>query len=353
MNPVSRIKIDKNELVEYHFVHQYKQRYVFQSGEWKTNIPKVAHVEIWDEVSDTWHTVKKWKQYIFKKYQTASSALKGKNTWSKGRVPPNKGVSNVEFFGEEEAKKISQKLSAKSAEMWNSMTPETRQLRSKKLHEKLVNKSKTRTDEGKRSFTEKRKGKAVHTEASKKKISQNLLSWYKNDPTSRERVARHGALNGMFGRTHTTESRNKMSESLKKRYASDPVLLDQLRLNGKVSMLKQNGKVSKIETIVHTFLQSIGVAFQTQYAIAFSIFDIFVPEFNLLIEVQGDYWHGNPKIYSEETLSTSQRKKQATDKQKLSLATNRGFKLVYIWESEVKCRDFSVLMEAIYHAKKV
>ena len=35
--------------------------------------------------------------------------------------------------------------------------------------------------------------------------------------------------------------------------------------------------------------------------------DIYVPSFNLIIEADGDYWHGNPQKYSKSKLNKRQR----------------------------------------------
>jgi len=62
-----------------------------------------------------------------------------------------------------------------------------------------------------------------------------------------------------------------------------------------------------------------------------------------LLEVQGDYWHGNPKIYTE--LNDIQKANIENDKYKLELAKKYGCKLFYIWETDFRNNDYSVLLE--------
>jgi very-short-patch-repair endonuclease len=57
--------------------------------------------------------------------------------------------------------------------------------------------------------------------------------------------------------------------------------------------------------------------------------------------VQGDYWHGNPKIYTE--LNLVQNNIKEKDKLKAEFAISHGFKLFYIWETEINNNDFTVL----------
>lgn len=63
---------------------------------------------------------------------------------------------------------------------------------------------------------------------------------------------------------------------------------------------------------------------------------------NLLLEVQGDYWHANPKIYSSSDIIDMGAKKMTAqevwerDKAKEKIAVDRGYKIVYIWENEMR-----------------
>jgi hypothetical protein len=38
------------------------------------------------------------------------------------------------------------------------------------------------------------------------------------------------------------------------------------------------------------------------YIIESKIFDVYLPQYNLLIEYNGDYWHCNPKKYNAPTI---------------------------------------------------
>ena len=55
---------------------------------------------------------------------------------------------------------------------------------------------------------------------------------------------------------------------------------------------------------------------------------------NLIIEFQGDYWHGNPKKYEKDELSEFQLEKVKKDEALREYCKNNGIRLVEIWESD-------------------
>ena len=68
---------------------------------------------------------------------------------------------------------------------------------------------------------------------------------------------------------------------------------------------------------------------------------------NILLEVHGDYWHGNPLIYGEgkRPLNERQLYKQRRDKEKKTLAERIGHRVFYIWETDIKNENWKVLYE--------
>ena len=53
---------------------------------------------------------------------------------------------------------------------------------------------------------------------------------------------------------------------------------------------------------------------------------------NIIIEVQGDYWHGNPQRYNDEQLNDLQQKLIQRDKDKKRCFEEAGYNVYYIWE---------------------
>jgi len=67
---------------------------------------------------------------------------------------------------------------------------------------------------------------------------------------------------------------------------------------------------------------------------SYRTYDFYLPKQNLLIECDGDYWHGNPQIYTK--LNEMQIFDQQNDKFKNELASMLSIKLLRIWESDVQ-----------------
>ena len=55
---------------------------------------------------------------------------------------------------------------------------------------------------------------------------------------------------------------------------------------------------------------------------------------NKIIEVQGDYWHGNPKFFN--SFDKIQNKNIKRDKRKLKFLQGKGFEVLYLWEYDLK-----------------
>jgi very-short-patch-repair endonuclease len=69
------------------------------------------------------------------------------------------------------------------------------------------------------------------------------------------------------------------------------------------------------------------------------VFDIYIPSLNLLIEVNGDYWHYNPELYDAEYFDESRgmyvKDKWANDKEKLVNAQAEGYNTIVLWQKNL------------------
>jgi very-short-patch-repair endonuclease len=74
-------------------------------------------------------------------------------------------------------------------------------------------------------------------------------------------------------------------------------------------------------------------------------FDFGNKERRVLLEVQGDYWHGNPTIFGEgkRPLNNVQREKIEKDSKKEEFCKKNNIHLFKIWESDILNKNFSVL----------
>lgn len=109
---------------------------------------------------------------------------------------------------------------------------------------------------------------------------------------------------------------------------------------------------NKLESKVFSALSELGIDFQFSFWISGRQFDFRLN--NILLEVQGDYWHANPKFYTScQELSFPGNKKIKAeelwekDYRKKILAESRGYNVIYLWENDI--RNCANLEEFISH----
>ncbi len=82
-----------------------------------------------------------------------------------------------------------------------------------------------------------------------------------------------------------------------------------------------------------SILEEIGIAYETQKIVGGKIYDFFIPSKNILIEVDGNYWHGKDKELKE--MSLIQKKAFYNDIKKNAIAKNNGYEIERVWEEEI------------------
>lgn len=133
-----------------------------------------------------------------------------------------------------------------------------------------------------------------------------------------ERGVAVGEKNGMFGKTHTPEAIRKI-----------------------FSHRKMNG----LEKIVADKLDEAGIPYHFQYFIIENgickSYDFKIKGKPLIIEVDGDFWHGNPCQSNHYEKVNSVRE---NDKIKDEIAKNRGISVIRLWESDIR-KDPSIVLK--------
>lgn len=139
-----------------------------------------------------------------------------------------------------------------------------------------------------------------------------------------------------------------ISEKAKKRWKDPEYRRKGLEHIYKMSRnCKCGGKNSKAEINVENALQDLKIAYIPQYPIVSDFmgstrryYDFYLPEFNKLIEVHGDYWHGYN--IQEKNWNIVQRKNALTDMFKLYIAYFNNIEYHVIWEHDTK--QFDILL---------
>lgn len=86
---------------------------------------------------------------------------------------------------------------------------------------------------------------------------------------------------------------------------------------------------------VDAILQRLGIKYEREYNLKYYAADNFLTDYNLIIEVMGDFWHANPQKY--DCVKYQQQKKSvARDKRKHSyVVKHMGIEILYLWENDI------------------
>ncbi len=218
----------------------------------------------------------------------------------KGRVSPMKGRKQSEYarkrISEVHTGRVKSPLERKrSSEVHKRMPPPSLETRRKMSVAK----------EGKPSG---RKGIPIPNYI-KEKIRNTLKEYYKVNE------------NPFKNQTHTEETREKMR---KKRALQKPVFTSRNEI-----ILQEFLKQLNIEFIPHRYMREIKHRYQC---------DIFVPKYNLVIEADGNYWHSYPFGTELDWMRNIELQEA-------------GFRVLRLWESEIRQIDSSEFMGIINIAK--
>lgn len=177
-----------------------------------------------------------------------------------------------------------------------------------------------------------------------------------------------GDKNGFYGKAHTSDTIEKikkgfinwkdnltedeyrqwtetMSIGQKQLLKNNPIHYKTIKRKAARESHKsqfKNWNLNKIESIVYQYLQTNSLKeFTPSVVLGHKQFDFGCKNSRVLIEVDGDYWHGNPEFFDEDgvdgkrQLNEIQKQKIESDKQKDEWAKSHNFKLIRLWETEV------------------
>lgn len=137
---------------------------------------------------------------------------------------------------------------------------------------------------------------------------------------------------------HFTKTRNgyKPTKKVEKKISIKGKTMNQIR-----ESLMDN--ISNLEQDFMDMLTAMGVNFIRQYQIGTKFFDFYIPDKNILLEVDGDFHHSNPAIYKKPQYKV-QRQTVRNDHQKNRLAEQAGITLLRFWESDIRDNMPMVMM---------
>ena len=92
------------------------------------------------------------------------------------------------------------------------------------------------------------------------------------------------------------------------------------------------------EDFAREFLDKLGVKYVYQFEAKDigRFYDFYFPDHHMLLELDGDYWHGNPEKYEKDELKKHQLKARRIDEYKNKWALLHGIPILRIWESDIR-----------------
>jgi len=239
-----------------------------------------------------------------------------------------------------------ERMSKSQQKFWDSLSDVDRGYYTKIKKDnmlKCLEKGKTQTSQTKEKRVKSRKnsGRPWHTDEVKEKIRNSNLEDSKNRDYSKS------------GFNALTEEQKLLN--IKKR------VLSRKRNNDKWNSEETNKKISdtvkslwsigKYKNIVQSkghlelfnLICKLGYNATVEYLVDSKSFDIYVSDFNLLIEFNGTYWHADPRFYDNifEYKGTDKTARDVWiyDNDKKQIALNHGYNIEYVWQYDWENTD--------------
>lgn len=170
------------------------------------------------------------------------------------------------------------------------------------------------------------KGKSWHETYTQEEIEKLMLTY--KDEKRNEKIS-----NALKDVPKSEEHAEKCRENGR---SEKSILINREKMRERLA----SGKFSISSEIEKEFIDKcirpLNIDFETQHYLneIHHYCDVFIPSKNMVIEFQGDYWHGNPKKYKKEDLTSFQLSKIEKDDMLRDFCKNNGLVLIEIWESD-------------------
>lgn len=160
-----------------------------------------------------------------------------------------------------------------------------------------------------------------------------------------------------YGRVIYEEERKSRSKVLKGRKLEDLHPTEKVNLiRNKIKEARAKQvfpfKDTKIELKLQGFLDQLGIKYETHRNMveldkSYQC-DIFLPEQNVVIEADGDYFHGNLETYDNwNNLSQKQKVQKIKDYLRTNELLYRGFTVLRLWEKEIKKMNVNTFLNKL------
>lgn len=246
------------------------------------------------------------------------------------------GKTYEELFGREIAEKLKKQHSKKMKGFIFSKE------RSKKISKAL--KGKKLSDEHRIKLSNSHKGK-IFSEKHKKSLSIAGMG----RKSSKKTCMKISKSN--MGRIVSEKTRNKIRNTLLKEES-----LKKIKEKRRSQILPLTD--TKIEVKIQNFLRELGIEFATHQYMKDIKYkyqcDIFIPKQEgipqkIVIECDGDYWHGNLEVFNMDKLSQKIKERRCLNYERTAQLEKAGFRVIRLWENRIKKMELNNLVNRICH----
>jgi very-short-patch-repair endonuclease len=261
------------------------------------------------------------KVYCSKECRYKDSFFKNNEPWNKGLTTETN--EKVKLISEKTSETLKQKYSLDELKPWN------------KGLTKEENSSLQRV-----SDNHKGENNPVHR-------IQNKDNWRKNISEALKGKKR-GKLENICGEENAKLIKEQMSESAKNRKihghtgCKHSEESKQLMRDATIRRIKE-GKfpktdtepMNKFETILQDLKKEIDFNFEKEYSMKYCSVDFADVKNCIAFEVDGDFWHANPRSYPDGPIYESQRKNKRYEKIKEKYLRRQKWTLIRFWEYDI------------------
>lgn len=99
---------------------------------------------------------------------------------------------------------------------------------------------------------------------------------------------------------------------------------------------KKKDTNTKPQLIINSILDDMGVSYINEKGFVYYAVDNYLNDYNLIIEVMGDFWHCSPLKYNRDNIRDIQIKRIPKDKAKHTYIKNQyNIEILYLWENDI------------------
>ena len=129
-----------------------------------------------------------------------------------------------------------------------------------------------------------------------------------------------GEKHPMFGRPVSEENKQRMREQ-------------NIRL---IAEGKMPQTMTRPHKTIYDLLVENKIECENEHPLKYHSIDIYLRDYNLMIEIMGDYWHGTPLKYKYDELNKQQLKSVKQDKSKHTYTKKyHNIEILYLWERDI------------------